>query len=886
MMIVSAATVSAEQGSSTNFGLTMQQNGHYGSSSSYNLCGVIRPAGALGSSASFSVYPYLPCEGAVAPAPTCGNGYIDTGEECDGTNFGSLTDCTDLGYTGGALQCLPNCKISINNCIAVTYARGGGAGGLPPGVPFRPAAPEIPEIIPEPEPEFLLPVCGNGILERNEECDDGNLDEGDGCNSACGIEIEPEEVVPAAIIPEPEPPPLAKPPPPEEPDFVFITNDDIPLLFGKFIDTDDFEVAFVDEEAYRVVKIDSVDKYISFESESSLEEGVYDVIVSDNRDPLHIASIEIEVDIEEPIPLPVIESLEKHVFVEQEFDDKVFVVEDRKPVIKGETEKPALIGVYSIEDGTVTVLETDENNEFTFIPPDTLGAGDYEYRIVALYEGFLSKEVRLRFTIPKTCGNCVILGNVLPDWICKILIILAILGIVMTALYICNRRREREAQYKPPRSPRARKGLVGLFSVLLSLAMIAAQTSFAADTTPNFFVYNGVLKDSSGNPVTTASTFRFSLWKSDDFNSGTDLSGGSINTGAANYASWQETQTVTPDSQGYFEIFVGTTSTDPWPNFNDTQHPYLQVEIQSAGTFQLIDPDGVDNTDDRHNIGAEPFARNSDYLDNKEIGTSSGDIALLSTGGLFSTGVIPAGTDADGWSIDIDDSAVTIPLSFGSLASNHILKWDPNGVGVGDGWFQFNDDLDVQGNITLSGTVDGVDISNLQFTDIQPRAKTIKMIPEFDSTTIQQLGAGSHKGKVEGFFEDADGAGAPNNFNHYKYTTRQGTSQNMTLVMLWKVPNDFTSWQATPIVFRYKTGTANVADNKIDISIEDSTGTNIGSLTGNSSLVSTSWTTANIGFGGGGTFTPGTVLTVKILMTADNNGADYVGDITFNYNGR
>jgi len=46
------------------------------------------------------------------------------------------------------------------------------------------------ECIDEPEPpEF---VCGNDILEPEEECDDGNTDDGDGCSSICEIE-EPLE---------------------------------------------------------------------------------------------------------------------------------------------------------------------------------------------------------------------------------------------------------------------------------------------------------------------------------------------------------------------------------------------------------------------------------------------------------------------------------------------------------------------------------------------------------------------------------------------------------------------------------------------------------------------------------------------------------------------
>ncbi len=32
------------------------------------------------------------------------------------------------------------------------------------------------------------PVCGNGVVERGEECDDGNLRSHDGCDAECHIE--------------------------------------------------------------------------------------------------------------------------------------------------------------------------------------------------------------------------------------------------------------------------------------------------------------------------------------------------------------------------------------------------------------------------------------------------------------------------------------------------------------------------------------------------------------------------------------------------------------------------------------------------------------------------------------------------------------------------
>jgi cysteine-rich repeat protein len=33
-----------------------------------------------------------------------------------------------------------------------------------------------------------VPVCGDGILQNGEFCDDGNLDDGDCCSALCGVE--------------------------------------------------------------------------------------------------------------------------------------------------------------------------------------------------------------------------------------------------------------------------------------------------------------------------------------------------------------------------------------------------------------------------------------------------------------------------------------------------------------------------------------------------------------------------------------------------------------------------------------------------------------------------------------------------------------------------
>ncbi|MCC6521935.1 MAG: hypothetical protein IT373_04680 [Polyangiaceae bacterium] len=76
----------------------------------------------------------------------CGNGSIDPGEECDGTNFGAQS-CASYGYADPVgLTCVA-CHVETAGCHA---------------------------------------VCGNTVVEPGETCDDGNANPSDGCD-ACTI---------------------------------------------------------------------------------------------------------------------------------------------------------------------------------------------------------------------------------------------------------------------------------------------------------------------------------------------------------------------------------------------------------------------------------------------------------------------------------------------------------------------------------------------------------------------------------------------------------------------------------------------------------------------------------------------------------------------------
>ncbi|PLX21916.1 hypothetical protein C0584_01095 [Candidatus Parcubacteria bacterium] len=84
---------------------------------------------------------------------TCGDGSLDSGEECDDGNSIDGDGCNTL-----TASCSYVC--GDGSCSAAESASGSCPGDC-----------------------TLPPVCGNGVVESGEDCDDGNTVDGDGCNT-------------------------------------------------------------------------------------------------------------------------------------------------------------------------------------------------------------------------------------------------------------------------------------------------------------------------------------------------------------------------------------------------------------------------------------------------------------------------------------------------------------------------------------------------------------------------------------------------------------------------------------------------------------------------------------------------------------------------------
>lgn len=59
----------------------------------------------------------------MSDAPTCGNGAIDAGEDCDGANLGGAT-CTSEGFDAGIIGCSATCTFDTSACVMFMCGNG------------------------------------------------------------------------------------------------------------------------------------------------------------------------------------------------------------------------------------------------------------------------------------------------------------------------------------------------------------------------------------------------------------------------------------------------------------------------------------------------------------------------------------------------------------------------------------------------------------------------------------------------------------------------------------------------------------------------------------------------------------------------------------------
>lgn len=454
--------------------------------------------------------------------------------------------------------------------------------------------------------------------------------------------------------------------------------------------------------------------------------------------------------------------------------------------------------------------------------------------------------------------------------------------------------------------------------VFLLLNIIADNVVHAATTVPLRFMYEGRLLDNTGmNPINTPHVFRFSMWRTNAVSPG-DVSGGNINTGAPNYGGWQEVQTTTPNNDGFFSFEL--LSIVPLGTIDHTRHLYLQVEVKPAGApdtaYEILDRNPSVPEQIRAAIGSVPYAYNADMIDYREIGLSEGDIVILEAGDVFPISTIPGGTLQEGFILDYNDTAVgSIQLQFGNTLSK-ILSYD-----IANSYFNFNDNVNIQGDLTVTGTINGVDISALdasvsshldggpskhKASEIEVESATGNYyfagdletaISDLDEAIYNLVSGGKRiiiSSKYGGVSYKPDGTNnmgrlyIDNDFangrNYYVWQSTRPNLQNYDIIIQVPVPSNFSGWaDLNPWDFTYRSTTADPADNKADIYIYDTAGNPVVLSGASIDLASTGWANTSLNYIGAPVFNPGETFLIVVKMHSRNNNQMHLGEITLDY---
>lgn len=117
---------------------------------------------------------------------TCGNGVVDDGELCDGTQFGAAlgSSCADWGYAGGVLGCRSDCTPNFSQCTATVcgdgsiqgyeLCDGGNLGGVTcEALGFETGLPTCASSCLDYDTAGCTGIagCGNGVVDGFERCD-------------------------------------------------------------------------------------------------------------------------------------------------------------------------------------------------------------------------------------------------------------------------------------------------------------------------------------------------------------------------------------------------------------------------------------------------------------------------------------------------------------------------------------------------------------------------------------------------------------------------------------------------------------------------------------------------------------------------------------------
>ncbi|MBN1778791.1 MAG: hypothetical protein JW816_01040 [Candidatus Buchananbacteria bacterium] len=128
--------------------------------------------------------------GSVSGLSLCGDGLVGVGENCDNGEFLSCTDIqTDIscrvGIDPGCFSCTQSSNSSWIACTGSQCTNTCQSSCQPTGAGVCSSECLLKDATETGNTNYNVSICGNGVVEKGESCDDGNNVNGDGCSDIC-----------------------------------------------------------------------------------------------------------------------------------------------------------------------------------------------------------------------------------------------------------------------------------------------------------------------------------------------------------------------------------------------------------------------------------------------------------------------------------------------------------------------------------------------------------------------------------------------------------------------------------------------------------------------------------------------------------------------------
>ena len=201
----------------------------------------------------------------------------------------------------------------------------------------------------------------------------------------------------------------------------------------------------------------------------------------------------------------------------------------------------------------------------------------------------------------------------------------------------------------------------------------------------------------------------------------------------------------------------------------------------------------------------------------------------------------------------------------GAITSANLLTVSAGGASITGG---VNNNT---GGITNAGAISGA--TTVVASSYLRSLASVGLIPEYDNSAPRPDGADNF-GTLSLLYA--------NSHNYYEWTTSEPTTQDYDIVIRYRLPDGFLSFDATIPIKLWNKVSATPGATKVDVTMLDTAGVSV-TLTGGSTLQNTTWTETTITMTGG-TFTAGGYITITIKMSADQAKVADVGELTMKGN--